>query len=225
MIQMYQENQQLLQQKTETPEPEKPEEPVTPVEPETPTDPEKPTDPETPVTPENPDDKKDPETPENPDDKKDENVGSIELGYTVEGEDYLTGIKAQTSVEDFKSSLLNNEAYKAVVKSSDKEITTGYVGTGMFVQIQDKNGNVVKDANGNLLVYEIVVKGDLNGDGKADSLDTVLIKSHRAEVKLLNGASLKAADLNNDNSIDFADSKLLLYHRAEVSGYNLNYKK
>jgi len=95
----------------------------------------------------------------------------------------------------------------------------------MFAQVQDKNGNVVKDTNGNLLVYEIIVKGDVNGDGVADSLDTVSIKAHRSEVKLLKGAALKAADINNDNSVDSTDSKLLLYHRAEVSGYNLNYTK
>ena len=94
-----------------------------------------------------------------------------------------------------------------------------------IVQIQDRNGNVVKDSNGNLLVYEIVVKGDVNGDGNADSLDTILMKSHRSDVKALSGTALDAADINNDNSVDIMDTKLLLYHRAEVSGYDLNFKK
>ncbi len=227
-------------QKPETPaEPQKPETPAEPQKPETPVESPKPETPTEPQKPETPAEPTKPETPVKPDNSGNEEnnsntnsgtenkVADIKLGYTVDSDtEYLTGVKAQTTVEDFKSILLNNnDEYKAVVKSSKREVTTGYVGTGMFVQIQDKEGNVVKDANGNLLVYEIVVKGDVNGDGSADSLDTVLIKSHRAEVKTLNGAALKAADLNDDNSIDFTDSKLLLYHRAEVRGYNLNYTK
>ncbi len=204
-------------------EPEIPTHPDDNKEPETPTDPDDNKEPETPT---NPDDNKEPETPANPDDKKDETT-TIEFGYDVDiDNDYLVGIKAQTSVDRFKSVLLNdNDDYIVVVKSANREVKTGNIATGMFAQVQDKNGNVVKDTNGNLLVYEIIVKGDVNGDGVADSLDTVSIKAHRSEVKLLKGAALKAADINNDNSVDSTDSKLLLYHRAEVSGYNLNYTK
>ena len=119
----------------------------------------------------------------------------------------------------------NNNEYIAVVKNSDGEVRTGNIATGMFVQIQDKDGKVVKDSNGNLLVYEIVVKGDINGDGHANSIDTLLIKAHRNEVEMLSGTFLKAADINNDNVVDIKDSKLLLYHRAEVNGYNLDYTK
>lgn len=217
-------------EKSETTEPEKPVDPVTPVKPETPTEPTTPVEPENPETPTEPVTPVEPENPGNNNegntDNTEDTVGNIELGYTVDlDNDYLTGVKAQTSVEDFKSILLNNEEYKAVVKASNKEVTTGYVGTGMFVQIQDSNGNVVKDSNGNLLVYEIVVNGDVNGDGRADSLDTVLIKAHRNDVKALVGTASKAADLNGDNSVDAIDAKLLLYHRAEVRGYNLNYTK
>ena len=183
----------------------------TPVEPTDPTDPTEPTEPTDPTEPTEP---TDPVTP-------------IELGYTIDSDnDYLTGIKSKTPVEDFKSILLkNNNEYTAVVKNSDGEVTTGNIATGMFVQIQDKDGKVVKDSNGNLLVYEIVVKGDINGDGHANSIDTLLIKAHRNEVEMLSGTFLKAADINNDNVVDIKDSKLLLYHRAEVNGYNLDYTK
>ena len=95
----------------------------------------------------------------------------------------------------------------------------------MYVQVQDENGNVVKDPNGDLLVYEVVVNGDVNGDGVANSLDSILIKAYRNEVTSLPGSAFEAADINNDGSVDIADSKLLLYHRAEVKGYDLNYTK
>ena len=95
----------------------------------------------------------------------------------------------------------------------------------MYVQLQDENGEVVKDPNGDLVVYEIIVNGDVNGDGVANSLDSILIKAHRNEITALAGDAFEAADINNDGSVNIADSKLLLYHRAEVKGYDLNYVK
>ena len=150
----------------------------------------------------------------------------INLGYQVEDE-YLANVKARTSVNDFKANLVKDSNYKVVIRKDKQEVTTGNVGTGMYVQIQDKDGNVVADKNGNLYVFEVVVKGDVNGDGYANSLDSILIKAYRNEVfgvKLI-GSFMAAADINNDNEITPVDSKLLLYHRAEVKGYNLDYVK
>ena len=112
------------------------------------------------------------------------------------------------------------------IKKDGEEITSGHMATGMFVQIQDKDGNVVEGKNG-LLVFEIVVTGDVNGDGVANSLDSIAIKAHRNEVRgqELAGANLEAADINDDGKVNVTDSKLLLYHRAEVKGYDLNYAK
>jgi hypothetical protein len=93
----------------------------------------------------------------------------------------------------------------------------------MFAQVQDADGKVVKDKNGDLYVFEIAVKGDVNKDGLADSRDSNLIKAHRNEVYTLEGAAARAADIDNKNGIDAKDSKLLLYHRAEVTGYSLDY--
>ena len=95
----------------------------------------------------------------------------------------------------------------------------------MYVQVQDENENVIKDEDGHLVVYEIVVKGDVNGDGLANSLDSIVLKAYRNEVISLAGSAMTAADINEDGSVNISDSKLLLYHRAEVTGYDLNYQK
>lgn len=63
--------------------------------------------------------------------------------------------------------------------------------TGMFVKVQDSNGNELKDQNGDLVVYEIVVKGDVNGDGIANSLDSNMIKAYRADLVKLEGSQKK----------------------------------
>ena len=152
-------------------------------------------------------------------------VDGVKLGYKVEDE-YLTTINPKTPVSAFKSELLNNDDYKVVIMKDGKEVTSGNVATGMYVQIQDKDGNVVGNGN-ELLVYQIVVTGDVNGDGLANSLDSIAIKAHRNEVRgqELVGEGLEAADINGDGNINVVDTKLLLYHRAEVKGYNLNYSK
>ncbi len=157
------------------------------------------------------------DTPDNP-------PADVKLGYKTKGE-YLVDVKAKTPVEDFKKILIGDQEYNVVIKKDGKDITTGNLGTGMFVQVQDKDGKVVKDKNGDLIVYEVIVKGDVNGDGLANSLDSLLIKSHRAETATLKAEAFEAADINNDGKVNAADSRLLLYHRAEVTGYDLNFSK
>lgn len=151
-------------------------------------------------------------------------IDTTKLGYKV-GEEYLTGVAAKTPVADFKTILLNGLTYNVEVTKDSAVVTSGYIATGMYVKIVDDNGDVLKDQNGNLVVYQIVVKGDVNGDGVADALDSNLIKAYRVEVADLVGANFEAADINSDGKIDVSDSKLLLYHRAEVNGYDLNYSK
>ena len=170
------------------------------------------------------------ETPENPGENpgtgNSENgvINPDELGYEP-GEEFVTGISPKTAVEDFKTILLNGKKYNVVIKKDGETITSGNMATGMYVQIQDENGNVVKDENGDLLVYEVIVNGDVNGDGLADSLDSVLIKAHRNEITSLAGDAFEAADINDDGKVNITDTKLLLYHRAEVKGYDLNFAK
>ena len=159
--------------------------------------------------------------------KKTQNEPSkIDLGYETKDE-LVTGIKPKTPVSEFKKIMIKENAdYEVVVKKDEQTINTGYMTTGMYVQIQDKNGETAKNENGDLLVYQTVVTGDVNRDGFANSIDSLLIKAHRNDVqgsKLVNDA-LEAADINTDKVVNSIDSKLLLYHRAEVKGYNLNYK-
>jgi len=135
--------------------------------------------------------------------------------YTIKGGEYIIGISPNTSVAVFKSKLLTDSDKYSIRVSTDRTITdTEKVATGMIVTIRDNEDRVVA-------VYEAVVKGDVNGDAMADSLDSSLIKAHRGEFILLSGAQFEAADINQDGVVDALDSKLLLYHRAEIEGYIL----
>ena len=154
------------------------------------------------------------------------NVG---LGYTVDA-DSILGVATNMPVDAFKAKLAKD--YKVVVKTdgdTKEEVTEGIMKTGMWVYVYAKDDTEMKtplsDGNGGLLVYQVVVKGDANGDGVADGLDSNAIKAHINEVegKTLTGVYFKAADISGDNEIDVRDTKLLLYHIAEVDGYTFDY--
>lgn len=214
----------------DTTDPVDPDDTTNPVDPDdTTTDPVNPGDTTDPVNPDdttnpvNPDDTTNPVDPDDTADPVKPGV-DLELGYTQEDE-YLLDVAPKTPVEDFKTIFLNGQNYEVVIKKDGEEITSGILKTGMYVHLLDEDGDPVKDTNGNIYAYEIIVKGDVNGDGYANALDSLLIKSHRAEVETLQGEAFAAADINNDGKVNITDAKLLLYHRAEVKGYDLNFSK
>lgn len=146
----------------------------------------------------------DPTTPEEP-----------TYGYEVSSDGTeIMGISPNTNSSNFKTKLVNDSSYKVEVKREGNTISENeYVATGDIVVIS-KDGKAVAS-------YELVVKGDVNGDGVADALDSSLIKAYRAKLEKLSGAYLKAADINNDGDVNIIDVRLLLYHRARIEGYIL----
>lgn len=58
----------------------------------------------------------------------------------------------------------------------------------------------------------MIIKGDLNGDGKIDEQDLRLLENHIYERAMLTGNALIAADVNNDGLIDLADIPVLTLH-------------
>lgn len=140
---------------------------------------------------------------------------SINPKYTVD--DDMIKVSPKTDVISFVNDVV--DGYQTILRKENadgttSDVTDGYVGTGTILVIVDDNGKAV-DA------YEIVAKGDVNGDGLANATDSYLIKAHRAEALTLNPIFRKAADINNDGEVDAIDSRLLLFYRAEVLGYEL----
>lgn len=149
------------------------------------------------------------------------------FGYEIK-DNYLINVKAKTPIQNFKEIFVGRSTRKAIVLAdNDEDVIDGYASTGMKVQVQDKDGNLLKDEEGNIITYIIVVKGDVSEDGIANGIDTLLIKAYRSEIKggELLDENFEAADLNSDGKINFIDSNLLLLHKAEVDGYGLDYSE
>ena len=86
----------------------------------------------------------------------------------------------------------------------------------------------VINSNNNLQDNEIVVAdtkitmGDVNGDGKVNSVDYILIRKHILGIKLT-GDKLKRADVNNDNSINSKD--YIIIRKIILGVYNTSVAK
>ncbi len=98
---------------------------------------------------------------------------------------FLTGIAPETSVKS-----LNDSGY--TVYSGKKEITSGYVGTGMTAVSGSTS-------------LTIVVTGDVNGDGRITITDVVKLQNYAANAGDLDEAAMKAGDLNGDGRITITD--------------------
>lgn len=142
-------------------------------------------------------------------------VDPTSFGYTVKG-DNVTGVSPKTTVTNFTTKLTEDFKVVVVIEGEDgtQTVVDGYIGTGMIAVLYNEENTPVA-------AYEIVVKGDVNGDGLANAIDSNLIKAYRAEITDLTGVYKEAADINQDGNIDAIDSRLLLYHRAEIDGYIL----
>lgn len=110
---------------------------------------------------------------------------------------YITGVSQQTSSADFLKSVSVTNGTVKLLSSQGAEYT-GTVCTG----------NKLGVYQGNTLVktYDIVVKGDVNGDGKVGMADLVKVNRHLLNISQLQGLEALAADVNNsEGTISMAD--------------------
>ena len=125
---------------------------------------------------------------------------------------YVTGF---TLGEDVASVLgylrkINSSATITMVDSTGKEITSGKVSTGQ--QIVVNLGTTKK--------YNVVVIGDVNGDGKISAIDFSKVKAHIINVSRLNGAYNEAADINKDGKISALDFSKVKGHILGLNTIN-----
>ena len=136
------------------------------------------------------------------------------FGYTIDKDGDVIGVSPDTTVTNFKAKFVTDEAYTLKLFRDGREIPAdSKVATGDVVKIYKDETELSSNV--------IVVKGDVNGDSKVDSLDTAQIKAHRARMITLTGIFYKAADVDGDNQIKVADIKLILAHRGKLVGYTL----
>jgi len=126
-------------------------------------------------------------------------------GYPVEN-GYVYVAYPETTVSQFINQLVDTNSFDVNItdnKSSEK------IGTGSVATITNKADGTV------YAILEVVVKGDLNGDGEVDALDSGIIRTVINDTATLVGVYEAAADVNSDGDIDSQDSILILQYRAD----------
>ena len=125
---------------------------------------------------------------------------------TIDG-DKIRKIGFNTKFEYIKScvKLYNNSSILAKDINGRELSDSNILGTGTVISINDSNGN-------NLLRYTVVVKGDVNGDGKATAADYVKIKNHIMGTDNVSDTQKLGADANGDGKVSAADYVVIKNH-------------
>ncbi len=125
---------------------------------------------------------------------------------------YLSGVDEGTTAADLVSALNITSDYTVKVTDASGNEIEGVVATG----------NRLSFYEGDALVsyFEILIFGDINGDGAIDNLDlTILVENLEADEITLEGAYELALDIDRQgDGLSYKDAKLL---QAHISGYDI----
>lgn len=116
---------------------------------------------------------------------------------TVE-DTYVLGIKNATTISKLIETLSKNDATVTIkVNENGHANTNNYVTTDMILELTSKSGKK--------FTYTIVVKGDVNKDGKVSSPDYLIIKDSIMDKYKMSEIQKKAADVNGDKKVSSPD--------------------
>ena len=129
-----------------------------------------------------------------------EYITSVRFGHIIEDGYVKDGVRKTTS-DTFKEQFDNEKAKLHVYANSEATeeiLDTDFVATGQEIRLI-KNG-VLNDSK------IIVVKGDVDGNGKVTLFDTIKIFSHLLDSEPITGVYLLAADVDNNNKVTLFDT-------------------
>lgn len=103
----------------------------------------------------------------------------------------ISGIKYdENTVADIKQKITTDLELEIVNSQNQVLIDTDIVGTGSKILVKE-NGNILR-------VYNIIIYGDVNGDGKINSVDLLVLQRHILEIEEINGVYKKAGNVRKD---------------------------
>ena len=118
----------------------------------------------------------------------------------VSGIDYT-----QNTVGDIKNNIISN--LEIAIVNSNNEILSddAIIGTGNKIQVKE-DGKILKE-------YQIIIYGDVNGDGKINSVDLLVLQRHILEIETLDDIYQKSANIRkNGNKPSSVDLLLIQRH-------------
>ena len=127
---------------------------------------------------------------------------------------YITGIEPETGAADFVKNIAVSASGSVKLLTSSGSENSGKVATGNKVAVYDASGNLKK-------TYDIVIYGDINGDGAVNALDMIKLNRHILGKGTLTGAHLEAADANRKgdggNALDMIIMNRHILGKSKIS--------
>ena len=117
-------------------------------------------------------------------------------------ENSIYRIAPKTSINEFNKNIEVSQGKEIKIYKDKKEVTSGYIGTGM----------TVKESDGR--EYTTSVIGDITGDGLVNQLELTRLIRHIVKIKgwELEGVEKAAADITGDGEVNLIDvSRLINY--------------
>lgn len=122
--------------------------------------------------------------------------------------DRMTGIQPNSSITSVLSGITGQNCTVRILNADGTE-NTGTVGTGNRLAVY-ANGQLLKE-------YEIVIYGDINGDGKISNVDVVLMQRNILGITQQSGCYLEAANTSRDGGISNKDVVIAQRHILGLS--------
>lgn len=127
---------------------------------------------------------------------------------------YITGVTPGTKAAEFLNGITRQGNATVKLLTKDGAEQTGKVGTGNILQVFD-GSTLIKS-------YEIVIYGDVSGDGNINTLDAIKVNRYTIGLATLSGAFLEAADASRDTRINTLDS--IFINRYSIGLVTINQK-
>ena len=120
--------------------------------------------------------------------------------FKVDNDNYfLLDIPCYMRVNEFLRFIKYGFGSAKVVDSENNIVSdNGYLTSGMVLEILNSVGDVIYS-------LQLVLDGDIDGDGYVLVSDFLLMGKHIYKTELLDGYHLAAADLNNDGKVNISD--------------------
>ena len=126
--------------------------------------------------------------------------GDIDFGDLEVKNNYISGLDNKShKVEDIKNNI--NSIYRIEIYTKENKIMldTEEVGTGCKLKVLDDNDEIEME-------YTIIYYGDVNGDGKINSIDLLVLQRDILQIEILSNVYKISGDVRktgkNPTSVD-----------------------
>lgn len=110
---------------------------------------------------------------------------------TINGNE-ITGLENKNNTVDILlNKIQTNYTVEIYNKNGDKITGNSLVGTGSIIKIMDNNTLIME--------YTLLMYGDVNGDGKINSIDLLVLQRHILEIEKLKELYIRAGNVRKNN--------------------------